>query len=372
MFLQGDETITLAPAASTVETISGVVADQTGSGGTRSNAGAGGLILDDPGTLDVDAANTFTGGTTIDQGVLELAKATAAGSGGIDFASTSGEVECAAGALANTITGFTGSDEIDFSTIAYTTGDHAVDNAGSVGIETSAGVTVATFKVNGTYTSANFKVGKDLSGDVLVTYAVAAANAAIDEIDGGSFADLLGRYAQFPMPIAETHNGLVGLDSCCPRFRARRSTPAISSTPTETSKAAAEAGASALAGTARLATGPGLAVRNAGRSGLRGERPARRRGEVGAALFASTDRWGQLLSQQPSARRCRRMREGSSDSAATAEVAGPFRCGGEALRANEIAAATELLSRTVRRARHDGPARATSTRRCAPASRASC
>ena len=212
MFLQGDETITLAPAASTVETISGVVADQTGSGGTRSNAGAGGLILDDPGTLDVDAANTFTRGTTIDQGVLELAKATAAGSGGIDFASTSGEVECAAGALANTITGFTGSDEIDFSTIAYTTGDHAVDNAGSVGIETSAGVTVATFKVNGTYTSANFKVGKDPSGDVLVTYAVAAANAAIDEIDGGSFADLLGRYAQFPMPIAETHNGLVGLE----------------------------------------------------------------------------------------------------------------------------------------------------------------
>ena len=54
------------------------------------------------------------------------------------------------------------------------------------------GSTVATFKVSGTYTSANFNVGKDTSGDVLVTYA-AAANAAIDEVGGGS-SDLLGRY----------------------------------------------------------------------------------------------------------------------------------------------------------------------------------
>jgi hypothetical protein len=38
--------------------------------------------------------------------------------------------------------------------------------------------------VSGTYTSANFKVGKDASGDVLVTYSATAANAA----------NLLGRY----------------------------------------------------------------------------------------------------------------------------------------------------------------------------------
>ena len=86
LFLQGDETITLAPAAGTVETISGVIADQTGSGGTGTNAGAGGLILDGAGTLDLTAANTFTFGVTIDAGTLELGNSGGAGSGEITFA----------------------------------------------------------------------------------------------------------------------------------------------------------------------------------------------------------------------------------------------------------------------------------------------
>ncbi len=79
---------------------------------------------------------------------------------------------------------FGAGDQIDFPTLAYAKGDHAVDTNGKVAIETSAGKTVATFNVSGTYTSANFSVGKDASGDVLVTYAATAANAA----------DLLGRY----------------------------------------------------------------------------------------------------------------------------------------------------------------------------------
>ncbi len=151
--------------------------------------------IDGPGTLDLTAANTFTGGIGIREGSLELANAAAAGSGKIHFASTSGEVEYAAGAhLANTISGFGGADEIDFAKVKYAEGDYAVDNSGKVSIETSADKTVATFKVSGTYTSANFGVGADTSGDVLVTYAATAANAAIDEVGGGSSADLLGRY----------------------------------------------------------------------------------------------------------------------------------------------------------------------------------
>ncbi len=71
--------------------------------------------------------------------------------------------------------------------------------------------------MSGTYSSANFNVGKDASGDVLVTYAATAANAAIDEAGGGSLADLLGRYdSQFPMPIAETHHAFAGLESLLP------------------------------------------------------------------------------------------------------------------------------------------------------------
>ncbi len=154
------------------------------------------MVLDGPGTLDLTAANTCTGGIGIREGSLELANAAAAGSGKIHFASTSGEVEYAAKVsvnLANTITGFGGADEIDFARVKYAASDYAVDNVGKVAIETSAGSTVATFNVSGTYTSANFTVGADTSGDVLVTYA-AAANAAIGEVGGGSLADLLGRY----------------------------------------------------------------------------------------------------------------------------------------------------------------------------------
>jgi autotransporter-associated beta strand protein len=215
IFLQGDETITFAPVKGTTERVFDAIADQTGSGGTGANAGAGGLILDGAGTLDLISASTYTGGTTIDKGILELANAGAAGRSRIDFASTSGEVEYAAGAhLANRISGFRGSDKIDFAQVSFAAGDHSVDNSGTVSIKTSAGVTVATFKVNGTYTSANFHVGKDTSGHVLVTFVAAAA--AIDEA-GVSSADFLGGHAsQFPMPIVETHNGLVGLDSLLP------------------------------------------------------------------------------------------------------------------------------------------------------------
>ena len=41
IFLQGDETITLSATAGTPLTVSGVIADQTGSGGTGAYAGAG-------------------------------------------------------------------------------------------------------------------------------------------------------------------------------------------------------------------------------------------------------------------------------------------------------------------------------------------
>ena len=125
------------------------------------------------GTVDLAAANNpYTGGTTIDSGVLELANAVDAGSGGIAFTSSASAIRLDAGAnFANTISGFRGSDEIDFSQVGYATGDHAVANAnGNVAIETTSGQTVATFNVTGPYQSANFKVAADASGHILVAY----------------------------------------------------------------------------------------------------------------------------------------------------------------------------------------------------------
>jgi autotransporter-associated beta strand protein len=116
VFFEGDNSITLAPPGATVETISGVIADQTSSGGTGANAGVGGLILDGLGTLDLAAANTFTGGVTIDAGTLELAKSTAAGSGKITFATAAdATLEVEDGVYApNSITGFAEGDAIKF------------------------------------------------------------------------------------------------------------------------------------------------------------------------------------------------------------------------------------------------------------------
>jgi hypothetical protein len=85
IFLQGTETIKLSAASLQVLTVSGTIADQSGSGGVGATAGTGSLIIAGPGTVDLDAKNTFTGGITITSGTLELGVAGAAGSGKITF-----------------------------------------------------------------------------------------------------------------------------------------------------------------------------------------------------------------------------------------------------------------------------------------------
>jgi hypothetical protein len=73
--------------------------------------------------------------------------------------------------------------------------------------------------VKGTYASANFAVGADASGHVLVTYAAAAA-------------DLLGWYdSEFPT-IAETHSAVVGLGAGPQKGARRRLMPMRSAWPT--------------------------------------------------------------------------------------------------------------------------------------------
>jgi autotransporter-associated beta strand protein len=233
MFLQGDETIALAPASGTVETISGVIADQTGSGGTGANAGAGGLILNGAGTLDLAAVNTFTGGVTIDKGALELANSAAAGSGKISFATGAGAtlkvnngvfaVNPIAGfakgdtveflgngsaalaspssggaidmspsggdeagllsgiALGATISGFGSDDTVDFDAVGYASTDRVTYASGVVSIDNSTGAAVASFDVIGTYTAANFTLSAEPSGgNLVVGYAATPIAAAFD------------------------------------------------------------------------------------------------------------------------------------------------------------------------------------------------
>jgi hypothetical protein len=96
--------------------------------------------------------------------------------------------------LGATISGLTTGDAVDFHAVKYASTDTLAYAKGVVSIKNSADHTVASFHVSGTHTSANFKVSDDGSGHVLVTYAATAANSAINEAQGRSFADLLGRY----------------------------------------------------------------------------------------------------------------------------------------------------------------------------------
>ena len=245
LFLEGNETITLAPPAATGEAISGVIADQTGSGGTGANAGVGSLILDGLGTLDLAAANTFTGGVTIDEGALELSNSAAAGSGEIAFAAAAnatleladgvfarnpiagfgtgdallfigagsatltgpasgGEIDFSPSAvdyarlksgskLGATINNFGVGDEVDFEAVKHASTDKLVYGKGVVSIENSAGHRVASFRVTGTHRSANFALSNDGSGHILVSYVATPASVPAGEVGGESSADLLGR-----------------------------------------------------------------------------------------------------------------------------------------------------------------------------------
>ena len=109
IFLQGNETITIGSGQTIGQstTILGVIADQTGSGGTGTLAGAGSLNIAGLGAVDLNADNTYTGTTTINGGTVVLGVAHAAGSGTIAFSGT-GDVLAfgTTAAPANIISGF--------------------------------------------------------------------------------------------------------------------------------------------------------------------------------------------------------------------------------------------------------------------------
>jgi large repetitive protein len=115
IFLQGDETITFAPDSGHSITLSGAIADMTGSHDHTGQTGTGTLALDGAGTLILFGNNTFTGGVMLEGGTLDVASAHGAGSGAIDFAPGAHatlEIDAGNGAFANAIDGFDASGQI--------------------------------------------------------------------------------------------------------------------------------------------------------------------------------------------------------------------------------------------------------------------
>jgi uncharacterized protein with beta-barrel porin domain len=81
IFLQGNGTVDFSPGAGVTQTMSNGIADQTGSGGTGANAGSWTLAKSGAGTLVLQAANTYSGGTNVTGGLINFSAADNFGSG---------------------------------------------------------------------------------------------------------------------------------------------------------------------------------------------------------------------------------------------------------------------------------------------------
>ncbi len=98
IFIQGDQTITLAPPADQSLTISGVIADETGSHDASGLTGLGAVVIDGAGTVVLDAANTYAGATTIESGTLVLGPGgSIAASGAVGLAAAGTTLDILAG-----------------------------------------------------------------------------------------------------------------------------------------------------------------------------------------------------------------------------------------------------------------------------------
>ena len=184
-FIQGNQSVTITPGAGNTTTVSGVIADQTGSGGTGANVGAGSLIIG-AGTTSLTAANTYSGGTTIGStsgtasSTLQLSAPTSAGTGAITFGSTSGTATArlglnvaaqpaSGGTFSNTIANFGSGNEIALagltnSSVSYNSANTSITVTGT---RTGGGQVSENFVLSAPRTT-SFSATSDGQGNTIV------------------------------------------------------------------------------------------------------------------------------------------------------------------------------------------------------------
>ena len=161
--------------------------------------GTGGFLQAGTGTTVFTTAETYTGGTRLQAGALEL------GSGGSVFGNVT-FADAGAGAIlrldtstsqvGGTVGGFTGSDHIDLKFLAYANSLKAVwvengSNTGGVLSIKKGNTTVATLNLSGVYTSQNFNLAADATGGTLITDPPAPGNSGNSNGNSGNSNALL-------------------------------------------------------------------------------------------------------------------------------------------------------------------------------------
>ena len=166
IFIQGNNNLTFAPAAGQTLSIADPIADEAGSGGS----GAGALIVNGAGTVDLSASNSFTGGTLLKAGTLSLQAPGAAGTGAITFAygAATTLVIGAGDVPGNILGGFLPLDVIDLQGIGTATS--AILGAGDI-LTISGGTTTVHLALDlaQNFTGESFHVATDTKGGTLLT-----------------------------------------------------------------------------------------------------------------------------------------------------------------------------------------------------------